>query len=166
MNKVIVIFVSLFTTSCAVPNKFELESFSEDLSCILPKEKMYIYMAFDRCPLLSDKPVPKATYWNLRKLDELNPHKDLSSDDKVETLKNCAIGTESVQRLLIDTDSQLFVDSIVLRSDSVSSNRLLIYGKTNHQNRELNWLFDSRKNEGFEVLDRIKADFNMCKTDE
>jgi hypothetical protein len=163
MNKTIIIFMSLVIASCAVPNKIELESFSEDLSCILPKEKMYIYMAFDRCPVLSDKPVPKATYWNLRKLDELSPLKDLSSDDKVEVLKNCAIGAESVQRFLINTDSRLFVDSIVLRSDSVSSNRLLIYGKTNHQDRELNWIFDSRKNMELEILDRIKADFNICK---
>jgi hypothetical protein len=164
MKKLGVIFIALITVSCAVPYEINLHDLDVDLSCLSPKREMYIDMDFDRCPLLSENPKPKSYYWELLRVSELKSKENLSSDSSVENAKNCTAGVESSQQYLLRSDTKLYVDSIVTRTDTVSSNRLLIYGRTIQMNRELNWIFDSNENPESNVIERVRANFNICQT--
>lgn len=164
MKKLGVIFIALITVSCAVPYEVNLHELDVDLSCLSPKQEMYLDMDFDRCPLLSENPRPKSHYWELLLVSELQSKENLFSNSSVENSKNCTTGVESSQQYLLRGDTKLYVDSMVLRTDTVSSNRLLIYGRTTHMNREFNWIFDSNENPESDVIERVKASFNICQT--
>jgi hypothetical protein len=164
MKKLGVIFIALLTVSCAVPYEVNLHELDVDLTCLSPKQEMYINMDFDRCPFMSENPRPRSHYWELLRVSELTSKENLSSDSKVENANNCTAGVESSQQYLLRSDTKLFVDSMVIRTDTVSYNRLLIYGRTTHMNREFNWIFDSNENPESHVIERVKANFNICQT--
>ena len=163
MRKIFFILISLIIASCATPNKLSLNNLGEEITCVSPKKEMYIYMDFDRCPLLSRRPTAKDSYWKLSDFNQKTSREKVLQGYGVESKKDCSAGTESTQRYILKTDNRLLVESIVLRADSVSSERLLLYGKLEHNNRNLKWLVDITDNQGLDVLDRIKAKFNICK---
>lgn len=163
MKKYSLIFTCIFTISCAVPNEIELHKLDVDLSCLSPKDQMYISMSFDRCPLFSKAPTPKAHYWELFRVGEVRGKDDLSLNSLVENTKDCSIGAESLQQYILTNDAKLFVDSMVTRTDSVAHNRLLIYGRTNHNGREFKWIFVTNINPESNLKEKVSSNFNICK---
>lgn len=163
MKKAALVFTAILTLSCAVPNEIKLNELDEDFSCLSPKDEMYINMDFDRCPLLSETPSPKAYYWELFRLGDFRNKENLSTNSIIERTKDCTKGAESSQQYLIGHDAKLLVDSIVIRTDSVAANRLFIYGRVVHNSREFKWIFVSNSNSDLNVTQRVKNNFKICQ---
>lgn len=162
MKKIGFGFIAFFIVSCAVPNEIKLNDLKVDLSCLSPKEQMYIIMDFDRCPVFGNTPTPNSHYWELLRVGDLKSGDKISTNSDIENIKNCAVVSESMFGYLVKNDVALFVDSIILRTDSVSRNRLLIYGKTVRMGQEIKWIFDIKESPDADVVARVKANFNTC----
>lgn len=171
MRTLLISGLLVLCVSCGIPTIHKIynnEQYS-DLQCLSPKENMIIYRAYNTCPIFSNKPEPYDKYWEIISINKTNYNNyefDLKFRGKVlNNVKTCNEPTTVTLRYLLDSDDKLLIDRMVERSDTVSSNRLFIYGAWNKLDfvSERLWRIEIRNNINLSIKERVFSVFNRCK---
>jgi hypothetical protein len=160
-HKLLFVFLSIIIQSCAIPTKHDVV----DYQCVNFKGDFAIIRSVDTCPLLSVEPKPKTLHWDLHALDSQikeNIERNKKHQHKLNA-RSCDLPTSVRESKVFGKNTKLSITKIITRNDTVSYNRMFIYGNLIEESGNTEeWLFEQRSNKIMNITERVDSSFNLC----
>jgi hypothetical protein len=161
-QKLFLAFISIIIQSCAIPTKHDVVSYQ----CVNFREDFAIIRSVDTCPLLSIEPKPKTLHWELYPLSSRTKENIKRSEKYQHKLnyRSCDLPTSIRESRVFSEKTKLAITEIITRNDTVSHNRMFIYGNLIDESGNIQeWIFEQKSNEIMNITDRVNSSFKLCE---
>jgi hypothetical protein len=157
----LLVFLVILIQACAIPTTHDVSRYQ----CVNFKGDFALIRSVDTCPLLSIEPKPKTNHWKLYTLNTQIKENIKSSKKHQHKLhaRSCELPTSVRESQVFNKNTQLSITKIITRNDTVSYNRMFIYGKMiGASGNTEEWLFEQQSNKIINIADRVNSSFNFC----
>lgn len=163
-KKLVWCLVLAMLSSCAIPSYYDLKNIEgADMSCLVPKQDMLIYMPYNICPMLSELPTPKEKYWKAEHFNQRFSKENIAQYSNVNAQKVCNEKSNTMHIFLLKTNDKIYVNEMSTRTDTVRSNRLFFYGKVKKEEKILDIYGEIKGNNLKSIKKRILNTYNLCE---